>query len=381
MKSLKTRQISAIIALICLLWAHPGYSADFHPAQVQDISDRAYEPAVIDLINSAKESIVISLYMLVASEKGPIALLMKDLEEALDRGVSVEIYLNTNFTGDMTGLTSEEKPFKRLEEKGAIINPVSRKYMLHDKLIIVDSRYVVEGSHNWSINALRQNLESSALIDSPAFAREKLSRVRNLPLEKDRLERERELEELRNPPPLPEDTLIPLPKALLEDKNLLPKMLSKHEKRTFNAYFLLILRGCTVGGGKLPEEFPVSMEELADDLEIPETWSSKKHRWYTATEILRDLRDNYGLIDVKPQIGVEEWVSINKLPGGTFPVGLEFFEADFLNSKTTRAKFVYLIKALLKEEGKTIDSYTREELAEKYNMSLRALYSGLRDLK
>ncbi|MGB2630969.1 MAG: hypothetical protein WBD17_07075, partial [Candidatus Omnitrophota bacterium] len=68
MKSLKTRQISAIIALICLLWAHPGYSADFHPAQVQDISDRAYEPAVIDLINSAKESIVISLYMLVASE-------------------------------------------------------------------------------------------------------------------------------------------------------------------------------------------------------------------------------------------------------------------------------------------------------------------------
>ncbi|MGB3242697.1 MAG: phospholipase D-like domain-containing protein, partial [Candidatus Omnitrophota bacterium] len=124
MKRPKLPRISAIIALICLTWACPGYSVDFHPAQAKDISDRAYEPAVIDLIDNAKESIVISMYMIVPSEKGPLALLLNDLEEALDRGVSVEIYLNTRFPSEMIAPTLEEEPFKRLEEKGAKINPV-----------------------------------------------------------------------------------------------------------------------------------------------------------------------------------------------------------------------------------------------------------------
>ena len=379
MKRPKLPRISAIIALICLIGAHPSYSADFHPAQAKDISDRAYEPAVIDLIDNAKESIVISMYMIVPSEKGPLALLLNDLEEALDRGVSVEIYLNTRFPSEMIAPTLEEEPFKRLEEKGAKINPVSGKYMLHDKLMIVDSRFVVEGSHNWSTQALRASHESSTLIDSPPLAREKLSRVRNLPLEKDRLARLRKLEELKNPPPLPEGTLIPLPKALLEDKNLLPRMLSRKEKRTFNAYFLLILRGYTVGRGKLPEEFPVSVKELADDLKIPTFWSQERLRWQRTEGVLRDLRDNYGLIDIEFRHGTDEWAKINELPGDTFPVGLDFFNADYLNSKTANAKYVYLIKALLKEEGKTLDSYTREELAEKYNIGIRSLYRGLRE--
>ncbi|MGB2879524.1 MAG: hypothetical protein WBD24_05050, partial [Candidatus Omnitrophota bacterium] len=234
---------------------------------------------------------------------------------------------------------------------------------------------------NWSTQALRASHESSTLIDSPALAREKLSRVRNLPLEKDRLARQEKLEELKAPPPLPKDTLIPLPKALLEDKNLLPRLFSKREKRAFDAYFLVILRGYTVGRGKLPEEFPVSVDKLADELEFPKTWAEKKYRWHAVTKILRKLRDKYGLIEIEPQKGIEEWVSINKLPGDTFPVKLEFFKADFLNSKTYTAKYVYLIKALLKAEGKTLDSYTREELAEKYHISRASLFRGLKELK
>ncbi|MGB3112856.1 MAG: phospholipase D-like domain-containing protein, partial [Candidatus Omnitrophota bacterium] len=108
---------------------------------------------------------------MVPSEKGPLALLLNDLEEALDRGVSVEIYLNTRFPSEMIAPTLDEKAFKRLKEKGANIDLVAQTYMLHDKLVIVDSRYVVEGSHNWSTQALRASHESSTLIDSPALAR------------------------------------------------------------------------------------------------------------------------------------------------------------------------------------------------------------------
>ena len=34
----------------------------FLPAQVKDISDRAYESAVIELLDGARESVVISMY-------------------------------------------------------------------------------------------------------------------------------------------------------------------------------------------------------------------------------------------------------------------------------------------------------------------------------
>jgi hypothetical protein len=385
MKRPKTPRIPFVIALICLFIAlaalTPATAAETYPARVRDISDRAYESAVLDLIDSAKGSVVVSMYIMVPSEEGPVGLLMKALEKALDRGVSVELYLNTDFAGSMTAPTFEEMPFKRLEEKGAVIKPVSQKYMLHDKLVIVDSRYVVEGSHNWSIKALKQNHESATLIDSPDLAREKSSRVRELPLEKNRLARLRKLEELRTPPPLPENTLIPLPKALLEDKNLLPRLLSNREKRTFNAYFLLILSGYAVGRGDLPGEFPVNLGELADDLKVSKLWFTEQRRWQKVADILRELRDIYGLIDVEFRYGPEEWIRIKRFPGGTFPVGLDFFEADYLNSTTTRAKYVYLIKALLKEEGKTLDSYTRERLAEKYNIGLSQLYRGLREIK
>lgn len=42
---------------------------------------------------------------------------------------------------------------------------------LHDKLIIVDERYVVDGSTNWSISALRDNYESATLIIAAALGR------------------------------------------------------------------------------------------------------------------------------------------------------------------------------------------------------------------
>ena len=40
----------------------------------------------------------------------------------------------------------------------------------HTKAVIVDSRRVVVGSHNWTHSALTANREASLLIDDPALA-------------------------------------------------------------------------------------------------------------------------------------------------------------------------------------------------------------------
>ena len=58
------------------------FGEGFHPAKVKDISDRKYEPAVIELLDNAKDSIVISMYILNPSTE-PVKLLLKDLEEDL----------------------------------------------------------------------------------------------------------------------------------------------------------------------------------------------------------------------------------------------------------------------------------------------------------
>ena len=88
-----TRYIIAIITAISLITA-PAYSAgDFLPSRVKDISDRKYEGAVIELLDNAKESIVISMYTinLGTASNNPVKLLLNDLFEARERDVDVTV--------------------------------------------------------------------------------------------------------------------------------------------------------------------------------------------------------------------------------------------------------------------------------------------------
>jgi len=164
MKTVHYRKFLLLLIFLCsfffipLFFAYPSDSYDeFYSARVKDISDRAYEPAVIELLDNARDSIVMSMYILKSQEKGPVRLLVRDLEEALERGVSVEIYLNTKFKSSHGEKVTIGKPFDILREKGARIYTVIPRYRLHDKVIIVDNRYVVKGSVNWSESALKDN--------------------------------------------------------------------------------------------------------------------------------------------------------------------------------------------------------------------------------
>jgi len=89
-----------------------------------------------------------SMYIIRPLKKGPVKLLLRDLEEALARGVNVEIYLNSKFDYPWGKPFKLDAAFDYLEEKGANIYIAGHNYRLHDKLIIVDNRYVVEG--RWS---------------------------------------------------------------------------------------------------------------------------------------------------------------------------------------------------------------------------------------
>jgi len=173
------------ILLVSFLNVFPAYPADdISPEKITDISDRKYEQALIDLLDNAKESIVVSMYGITpgAGEKNPVMLLLNDLLEARKRGVGVTMYLNTRFrdTDKSEGSFIMSPVFKELKGSGCDIYLIPSSRKLHDKLIIVDSRYVIIGSTNWSNSALRRNFESNTLIDSPRHAGEKLKRLEDV---------------------------------------------------------------------------------------------------------------------------------------------------------------------------------------------------------
>jgi len=180
---LKSKIVLAVFILtLTIIGGGFCFAGEFHSAQVRDISDREYEQAVIELIDNAKESVVLGMYYISTQleTNNPVKLLLNDLVEAKKRGVQVKIYLNTKFPDVSYEEIVGDEEFKRLEDAGCEVYFIPQGRRLHDKVVIVDRRYVIDGSMNWSIIALRNNFESATLIDSPGLAEEKIARLERI---------------------------------------------------------------------------------------------------------------------------------------------------------------------------------------------------------
>jgi hypothetical protein len=367
------RALFKLLFIVILVTPLSSYGADFHGAQVADISDRKYEPAVIELLDNAKESILISMYV-ISSATEPINLLLNDLVEALERGVKVEIYLNTCFeSSDHFKLT---KDFKALKQKGAEIYLASPHHRLHDKLIIVDGRFVVDGSTNWSVSALKANYESAVIIDSPEIAQEKMIRVRNILLagmegkkeDADRPDRPEVKAELP-------DT-IEIPRALLEEKKYFSKMRAWGDNRGISAYLLLIAESARVN----KTEFFLNLEDFANELRMPQVWTATAKR-RQIIKTLKKLSNSYKLITVTFTHGKDAWIKHEQVSGDTFTAQSKIFNPDFLARTSPTAKTVLLIDALLKDEGHTREDFSEEELYERFHTTSKQFRKGMRELE
>jgi hypothetical protein len=376
---LNLKRALAAACLILLVFSAPLFADDlnneFHPAKVRDISDRAYEGAVIQLLDGAKESIVMSMYMIKADGSGPVYLLVKDLEEALDRGVSVEIYLNTHPMPEMRPVDLTAEPFKTIIDKGAKVYKFTPNTRLHDKLIIVDNRYVVDGSVNWSVSAIKSNYESAVLIDSPELAKDKLTRLRNFPLEgheKKEKERPDRPEAFK---PLPKGAIVEVPSELMNNRLYLPAMHSASADQDMITYLLLLAESARTG----KTEFFVPLEELSAILGVRPKWTTTEMRQQAMGE-LRTLETRYKLIDASFSHSKDAWVKIRKLEGKTFKVSGDFFDPERLARMSLSAKFVCLMKALLESEGKSIDSISLSDLSRRFGVSRSSIRMGLREI-
>ncbi len=342
---------------------------------MKDISDRAYEPAVIKLLDSAKQSIVMSMYMVKANDSGPVYLLVKDLEEALDRGVSVEIYLNTRPDFGMPASDIMIQPLQALIKKGAKIYKFTPHVRLHDKLIVVDFRYVVTGSMNWSVSAIKSNYESADLIDSPELAKVKLIRLRNFPLEGDKEDEKQRPDRPKALEPLPKGAIVDVSKELLNSKNYFAAMFKAQADRDMNTYLILLVESARTG----EREFFIPLEDLAVTLGVSSEWTDTDMRRQMIKE-LKALQDKYRLIDVDFSYGKDAWVELKQLPGETFKITGDFFDPKNLLSKSQPAKFTILVKALLEAEGGSLDLVSVSAISKRFGISEFSIRKGLREI-
>ncbi|MBU1090335.1 MAG: hypothetical protein KKC42_00635 [Candidatus Omnitrophica bacterium] len=346
------------------------------PAAVTDLSGRKYEQTLIQLLDNAKESIVISMYSISpgAGEKNPVKLLLNDLLEARIRGVSVTMYLNnTRFIGaEETEESFIGSPvFKELKDAGCNIYLMPSSRRLHDKLIIVDSRYVIVGSTNWSNSALRRNFESNTLIDSPLHAREKLKHLENvLNFIKSNSEISDTAYYLQELP-----KKLSVPNELLISKKYFSRMVTKQDDRAFTLYLLLLAHSQVME----EEEFFINLEDMGLSLGLPASWNYTALRRQVIRS-LKKLQSRYNLINVKFFHSKDAFVRLADIPDSSFTISSNSVIQSQDSALSTRLKFLLLIEALLKSEGEDLHSMTKAGLARRFNVGKKTIQKAFKDL-
>ncbi len=348
-----------LVAVFLLTVTLAGVAYELAPARVTDISDRAYEGAIIKLLDGAKKSIVISMYTVSLGAQGnnPMRLLLDDLVEARGRGVAVTLYLNTKFkgSGDPRGRLSKNEVLKKLETAGCVVHLLAPHRRLHDKLIVVDSRYVVDGSTNWSISALRDNYESATLIDSPGLAEVKLARLKTLELGETKKVAE------DHKPVYVEDlpSKVNIPALLVTDKRYLPLMVSRSDERVMDLYLLLLALQEKTGDA---EAF-IDLESMALSLGLPQDWDNTSLR-RQAIKSLKRLETSYGLVEVTFFHSKDARVRLTEIAGERFPVD----GAVFVGRMSAPARFYLIANAYLASKSENIDTIPDKELAKRFGL-------------
>lgn len=139
-----------------------------YPADVIPIPNREYVPALHKALQSAEKSIKIIMFSAryyPQYKNDANSLILNDLINAAQRGVSVEVILDASNWNRSN--TLDNKAFAdTLKKCGVKVYFDPPDVTSHNKLILVDGKITIVGSTNWSYYALERNNEASVLIYS-----------------------------------------------------------------------------------------------------------------------------------------------------------------------------------------------------------------------
>ncbi|HRS88190.1 MAG TPA: phospholipase D-like domain-containing protein [Smithellaceae bacterium] len=138
------------------------------------LKNKDFFPALLKAIDEAREEIFISMFSFRAGvhKRSYPDRVLAHLGRAVQRGVKVKVILED--TGKKSDeLTLQNRQTKKLlEDQGIFVYGDSPKKTTHTKLIVIDQRLVILGSHNLTQSALKYNNEISLLVENHKLARD-----------------------------------------------------------------------------------------------------------------------------------------------------------------------------------------------------------------
>jgi len=143
--------------------------------------NEAYFDALISHLTQAKHEIVVSMFLFVPGdhENNRANQVKEVLIDAAKRSVQVRIFLEVS-DGEDFSTEANRGVAKELSRQGITVQFDSPARTTHTKLVIIDQRYVLLGSHNFTHSALRHNNEASVLIESPKLAQQALAYLQRI---------------------------------------------------------------------------------------------------------------------------------------------------------------------------------------------------------
>lgn len=140
------------------------------PGEIELLCDQEYYPALTQLLQGAKERIDISMFVFrsTSSPNNLPAKIAAELVAAGKRGVAVEVLLE--HSGYDEDLNKEHRKLARTLRRGGVtVRFDSPETTTHSKIVLIDQRFSLLGSHNFTHSALRFNHECTLLVDNPVL--------------------------------------------------------------------------------------------------------------------------------------------------------------------------------------------------------------------
>jgi phosphatidylserine/phosphatidylglycerophosphate/cardiolipin synthase-like enzyme len=153
---------------------HLPLSSALLAEDIQLVTDAQYFQTAQKMIQESKESIQVMMFEMGYYDEYPNTpsnLLIRELIEARKRGIKVEVILEVREGEDRT-TKRNRRTGKVLTEGGGevIYDPLFKT--THAKLMIIDGKFTLVGSTNWTYYALTNNNEVAVLIKSKEMAKE-----------------------------------------------------------------------------------------------------------------------------------------------------------------------------------------------------------------
>ena len=137
------------------------------------LTNKDYLPVLIKAIDEAQSEIFISIFSFKAGihkNSYPDRVLMH-LAKAVKRGVNVKVILETSGRLNDELNTQNRQTGKLLEEQGVKVYFDPPRTITHTKMIVIDEKVLILGSHNLTQSALKYNNEISIMISRPDLAK------------------------------------------------------------------------------------------------------------------------------------------------------------------------------------------------------------------